>query len=393
MIVEGSSRIKCIGGYAFAEVDKLVGKLRASGIEPIDFGVGDPQIPTPEFIRRAGQEGIEKRKSSGYPSYVGSSEFREKVAFWNKKRFGISLNPEKEICSNIGSKEAVFNFPEAFVNPGEYVLVPNPGYPPYQRGTEFAQGRVHFMNLLKENDFFPVLSDIPRGIVKKAKIIWANYPNSPAGKIATNEFYHELVDFGHDNNIIIASDEAYSEIYFGEKPRSLLEFSKDGVVAFNSLSKRSAMTGWRVGWLAGDERIISTFKKLKTNIDSGTPTFVQDAAIAAYGDETHVERMRAEYEEKRDILAGAFIGAGLEDCTPQSTIYLWQRAPRGMNSIDFAKKLLSPEIGIVSTPGAWISSDTEQGNPGRDYVRLALVPPVEQVRVAAERISKQPFKF
>lgn len=391
MKAEASGRIKKIGGYAFAEVDKLVERLRASGTEPIDFGVGDPTIPTPEFIRKAGQEGIEKRKSSGYPSYIGSVEFREKVAWWNMKRFGITLDPEKEICSNIGSKEAVFNFPEAFVNPGDYVLIPNPGYPPYQRGTEFAEGRVHFMNLLKENDFFPVLSDVPREIVKKARIIWANYPNSPAGKIATKAFYKELVDFGHDNSLIIASDEAYSEIYFGERPMSLLQFSKDGVVAFNSLSKRSAMTGWRVGWLAGDESIVSTFKKLKTNIDSGTPTFVQDAAIAAYNDESHVEGMRAEYKEKIGILAGAFADAGLEDCTPEATIYLWQRAPQGMGSIDFAKKLLSPETGIVSTPGEWISADTEQGNPGKDYVRLALVPSVEQVREAAERIRKMKF--
>lgn len=391
MRIEPSDRIKKIGGYAFAEVDRLVGTLRASGIEPIDFGVGDPTIPTPEFIRRAGQEGIERRKASGYPSYDGSAEFREAVALWNRQRFGVSLDPEKEICSNIGSKEAVFNFPQGFVNPGDYALVPNPGYPPYLRGTEFAEGRVHFMNLVKENDFFPVLSDIPRGIVKKARIIWANYPNSPVGKIATREFYKELIDFGHDNGIIIASDEAYSEIYFGEKPMSLLEFSKEGVVVFNSLSKRSAMTGWRVGWVAGDENIINVFKKLKTNIDSGTATFVQDAAIAAYGDESHVAQMRQEYLRKMQILSAAFSDMGLENCMPQATIYLWQRAPAGMSSVDFAKKLLSPGLGIVSTPGEWISETAHGTNPGKDYVRLALVPPIEQVKLAAERIRKIRF--
>src|SRR3989344_1189799 len=283
MKIEASNRIKGFGEYAFAEVDKLIDELKGKGIDPIDFGVGDPTIPTPEFIRNAGKDAIEKRKSSGYPSYIGSLEFRNAVSKWIQKRFNVKIDPGKELCSNIGSKEAVFNFPEAFVNPGDYVIIPNPGYPPYERGTLFAEGKVHYTNLLVENNFFPVLSEIPNNIAKKAKIMWINYPNSPSGKNATKKFYKEIVDFGHDNEIIIASDEGYTELYFGEKPISILEVEKEGVVVINSLSKRSAMTGWRVGWLAGDENIISVYKKLKTNIDSGTPTFVQDAAIAAYG--------------------------------------------------------------------------------------------------------------
>ena len=388
MNIEPSNRIKALGGYAFDEVDKLITKLKNKGVSPIDFGVGDPTTPTPELIRNAAKIAIDKRKSSGYPSYIGSQEYREKICEWNKKRFGITLNPETEVASNIGSKEAVFNFPEAFVNPGDYVLIPNPGYPPYARGTEFAEGKVHYLNLLEENNFFPNLEEIPSEIVKKSKIIWSNYPNSPSGKNATKEFYKELIDFGHDNNIIIASDEAYTELYFKEKPMSILELTKEGVVVVNSLSKRSAMTGWRIGWLAGDENIISIFKKLKTNTDSGTPTFIQDAAIKAYNDETHVEKMRKEYLEKRDLLIDALTSIGLENCSPEATIYIWQKTPKGIDSIEFAKKLLEPQTAIVATPGEWISTEANGINPGKNYVRFALVPSIEQTIEAAEKIKK-----
>jgi len=388
MIIEPSNRIKSLEEYAFAEVDKLITKLKSDGVSPIDFGVGDPTIPTPELIRNKAKEAIDKRKSSGYPSYIGSLEYREKICEWNKKRFGINLNPETEIASNIGSKEAVFNFPEAFVDSGDYVLVPNPGYPPYARGTEFAEGKVHYLNLLEENNFFPNLEEIPTEIVKKSKIIWSNYPNSPSGKNATKEFYKELIDFGHDNNIIIASDEAYTELYFEEKPMSILEIEKEGVVVINSLSKRSAMTGWRIGWLAGDENIISIFKKLKTNVDSGTPTFIQDAAIEAYNDETHVEKMRNEYKQKRDILVEALTSIGLENCSPEAAIYIWQKTPKEMSSIEFAKKLLDPQMAIVTTPGEWISTESNGINPGKNYVRFALVPSIEKTIEAAEKIKK-----
>ena len=195
-----------------------------------------------------------------------------------------------------------------------------------------------------------------------------------------------MIDFGHDNNIIIASDEAYTEIYYDEKPKSILEFSREGVVVINSLSKRSAMTGWRVGWIAGDENIINVLNKLKTNVDSGTPNFVQEAAIAAYSDENHVEVMREEYKKKRDIIVDAFKTIGLPDCTPESTIYVWQRV--NQDSVEFAKKLLHKDIGIVTTPGNWISSTSEEINPGDGYVRLALVPSIEDCKRAAEQIKE-----
>ena len=328
MNIQISDRLNSISSYAFAEVDNEVAKLKKLGITPIDFGVGDPKEPTPDIVRNSIKEAVDKRKSSGYPSYVGTEEYRQEISKWSKKRFGISLDYQKEITSTIGAKEAVFNFPEAFINSGEYVIMPNPGYPPYERGTLFAEGKPYFLPLLNENNFLMDLSGIPKEAVKKSKILWINYPNNPTGATATEEFFKEFIDFGHDNDIIIASDECYTEIYFDKKPKSILEFSKEGVVALQSLSKRSAMTGYRIGWLAGDERIVAAFKKLKTNIDSGTPTFIQDAAISALRDEKHVEKMRQDYKQKRDILVRALTLTGLEDCTPSATLYIWQKTPK-----------------------------------------------------------------
>ena len=388
MKIQISKRLASLTGYAFAEVDNEVAKLKQIGIAPIDFGVGDPKEPTPQVVRSAIKKAVDKRKSSGYPSYIGADEFRQEIANWHKKRFGVNLDYQKEITSTIGAKEAVFNCPEAFINPGDYAIMPNPGYPPYERGALFAEGRTYFAPLLKENDFLMDLSSIPREIARKSKILWIDYPNNPTGKIAPKEFFDEVIDFGHDNNIIIASDECYTEIYFKEKPHSILEFSKEGVAAFQSLSKRSAMTGYRIGWVAGDENIITAFKKLKTNIDSGTPTFIQDAAIAALIDEKHVEKMRKDYRQKRDILVKALTSVGLENCAPDATLYLWQKTPNSISSVEFAKKLLQKEIAIVATPGAWISTKFNGINPGENYVRFALVPSLEETKEAAERIKE-----
>ena len=383
-----SQKLASISNYAFAEVDNEVAKLKKIGIAPIDFGVGDPKEQTPQIIRNTIKKAVDNRKSSGYPSYIGTDEYRLEISKWCKKRFGINLDYRTEITSTVGAKEAVFNFAEAFINPNDYAVMPNPGYPPYERGTLFAEGKSYFVPLLKENNFLMDLSSIPKEIVKKSKILWINYPNNPTGAIASKEFFKEAIDFGHDNNIIIASDECYTEIYFKEKPHSILEISKEGAVAFQSLSKRSAMTGYRIGWLAGDENIIAAFRKLKTNIDSGTPTFIQDAAISALKDEKHVEKMRKDYKEKRDIMVKALTSIGLEDCTPDATLYVWQKTPKNMNSVDFAKKLLQKEIAVVVTPGAWISTTFNGLNPGNSYVRFALVPTIEETKKAAERIKR-----
>jgi LL-diaminopimelate aminotransferase len=386
MKIEASSRVKAIGSYAFADVDNEVAKLKREGIVPIDFGVGDPKDPTPAAIRNYCKRAIDKRKDIGYPSYIGDPEYRQTIAKWVRQRFNVGLDFEKEICSNIGAKEAVFHFPEGFVNPGDYVIMPNPGYPPYERGTLFAEGKAYFYPLLAENEFLPELEKIPAAVRKKAKIMWINYPNNPTGAMISKDKLKEVIDFGKDNEIIIGSDECYSEVYFKEKPISILELTKEGVFAVQSLSKRSAMTSYRVGWVMGDERIMDIFKKVKTNIDSGTASFIQDAASAALLDETHVEQFRMDYKKKRDIIADSLVSVGLPDCRPNATLYIWQKIKGG--SVEFAKRLLQKDVAIVTTPGSWMSNKVDGKNPGEGYVRFALVPTISECKEAAERIRK-----
>jgi LL-diaminopimelate aminotransferase len=388
--VRASRRIESLGVYAFAEVDAAVERLRSRGVDVIDFGVGDPTDPTPALVREAGKEAVDARARSGYPSYVGDAGFRAAAAHWMGRRFGVRLDPAKEVSSTIGSKEAVFHFPFGLLDPGDVAIVPSPGYPPYSRGTLFAGGTPWFYPVCKADGWLPDFKRIPEEVARKARILWVNYPNSPSGALAPLPFYHEAAQWCRGRGIVLASDEAYSEFHFGEeRPASALQAGTEGVVSFFSLSKRSYMTGWRVGWVAGDAAAVALFRKVKTNIDSGTPTFIQDAAVAALGDEAHVEAMRREVRARRDVLCAALRGIGLEDCTPAATLYVWQRGPEGMTSAEFAKRLLDPEVALVTTPGAWIGDPLPDGtNPGEGYVRFALVPSLEDTKRAAERLKR-----
>jgi LL-diaminopimelate aminotransferase len=390
MRFESSKRIQDLGTYAFAEVDREVEKLRRRGIDPIDFGVGDPTVPTPAVVRESLKVACDVRATSGYPSYIGSTEYREAAAAWMKRRFSVDLDPATEITSTAGSKEAIFHAPLAWIDPGDRVLVPSPGYPPYERGTRFANGIAAPYALRPENGYLPDLDRLTPEVLRETRVLWINYPNSPSGVVAPLDLLEELVSRCRENDCILASDEAYSEIWFGdESPPSALQTGVEGVVAVFSLSKRSAMTGYRVGWVAGDDRAIAAYKKLKTNVDSGTPTFIQDAAIAALADEEHAHAFREEYRAKRAILCEALADAGLPDCRPEAALYVWQRIPEGMTSVEFATRLLDPEIAIVTTPGAWIGDEVDGlGNTGEGHVRFALVPTIEDTERAAERIRR-----
>jgi len=387
-----SKRLSLLGGYAFDEIDKRVAELRRQGIKVIDFGVGDPAYPTPEFIRRVAADGLDRHASAGYPSYVGSMHLREEIARWMQRRFAVDLDPADEIMVTVGSKEAVFHFPEAVLNPGDVALVPSPGYPPYKTGATFAEGRTYYYPLAARTGFLPDFKTIPQEIVERAKILWVNYPNSPTGRTPPDSFYEETVSFARENDIVLASDEAYTEIYFTSPPRSFLEFGREGVVVFQSLSKRSAMTGYRIGWMCGDKTLVTLMKKLKTNIDSGAPDFVQDAAAAALNDEVHVEAARSEYRAKMELLMDAFSTAGLSAQPPDAAIYIWQKVPEGMTDLAFARRLLSPSLACAVVPGSWLATPLEDGsNPGADYVRWALCPPIEEVEEAARRIASAGF--
>ncbi|MCP4602124.1 MAG: aminotransferase class I/II-fold pyridoxal phosphate-dependent enzyme [Proteobacteria bacterium] len=390
MKIKAANRITSLPEYTFKLIDDRVAELKSKGITPIDFGVGDPTTPTPEAIRKTCKEAVDARAGAGYPSYIGALEYREAVAKWTAGRFGIGIDPATEITSTIGSKEGVFNFHEAFVDPGDLVLIPSPGYPPYSLGTWFAEGKPWFYPLDEKNNFLPDLDAIPDEVVRKASVIWVNYPNSPTGVCPDIKFFERLYAWAKDRGIILASDEAYSEFYFGEEPPpTALQAGREGVVVFNSLSKRSAMTCYRIGWAAGDSRIIDILRKMKTTIDSGTPTFIQDAAVTALADENHVAEMRAMYRKKRNIMIEGLTAAGLERCSPDGTIYIWQKAPDNMTSIEFATRLTDPKIAIVTIPGAMIAEPVESGrNPGEGYVRFALTPSLEEVEVAANRLAK-----
>ncbi|MCC7509562.1 MAG: aminotransferase class I/II-fold pyridoxal phosphate-dependent enzyme [Planctomycetes bacterium] len=390
MDIRPSTRVSSIGVYAFAAVDAKVADLKAQGITPIDFGVGDYQDPTPPLIRKACKKAVDEHATDGYPSYIGAQSYREAVAAWLRKRFAVTVDPRTQVTSTIGSKEGIFNFAEGFVNPGDYVICPSPGYPPYKRGTLFAEGKAYFVAVTHKNKCRYDFKKIPAEVASNTKIMWVTTPSSPLGYVADLDFLKAAYEFTQKHGIILASDEAYSELYFGDAPPSALQVAGpgfDGVVQFHSLSKRSVMTGWRVGWAAGDKRIIDVFKKVKTNIDSGTPNFVQDAAIAALADEKHVEKLRRTVKRKRNLICTALRKAGLKNCKNPAGLYLWQKAPDGMSGEDFAK-LLIEKCHIVTTPGEWLSDEVDGVNPGAGHVRFAFVPPMAEVKDAAERISK-----
>ncbi|MBI5414637.1 aminotransferase class I/II-fold pyridoxal phosphate-dependent enzyme [Candidatus Peregrinibacteria bacterium] len=394
MLLARSDRLQNIKPYAFAEINKKVAALKKAAQKgtaksPIDFGVGDPTEPTPDFVIQNLQKFGEKHARTGYPFYTGNQNFREAAVEYMKRRFQVELDPETEICSSIGSKESVFNFPLAFLNPGDIVICPSPGYPPYKTGTILAGGEPYFVPLLAHNKFLINYESIPEEICQKAKIIWINYPNSPTGAIAERTYYQALIAWAKKHDIIIAADEGcYIDIYFEKKPISILEVAREGIVAFYSLSKRNNMTGYRVGFMCGDARIISIYKNLKTHIDSGTPSIMQEAGILALKDDDHVESMRKMYFKKRNILTKALRNMRLDVAEPDATFYIWQKVPSGMSDVEFAEKLLDPNIAIVVTPGSLISDECTGGvNPGNGYVRFALMPTMEEIEEATERLK------
>lgn len=404
MQINPSKRLQSLAAYAFKEINDKVDALKelakaGRAKQPIDFGVGDPSEPTPDFVINGLLTAGRKHATSGYPSYVGMPEFGQACGNYMQRRFGVTLDPQTEISSNIGSKEAVFNFPEAFIEPGDVVICPSPGYPPMKTGTIFAEGVPYYVPLLEKNGFLLDYKAIAQDVVSRAKIIWINYPNSPTGAVADNSYYEGLIKWARENNLIIAADEGcYIDVYMGKQaPISILQAAKelklgyDGIITFYSLSKRNNMTGYRVGFVAGDKAVVDIFKRLKTNVDSGTPNIMQEAAILALDDDEHVAKMRHLYEEKANVLIDALRCIGLDAKKPAATFYIWQKVPSGITDTQFAKKLLDPEIAIVVTPGSLISDECEYNgekiNPGEGYVRFALMPTLEEVKEAMERLK------
>ena len=379
---ELSKRLTKLPPYLFAEIDSMKAEKIKEGVKVIDFGVGDPDLPTPKHIVEAMKKAVEKEEHHKYPSYEGMLSFRQAVANFYERRKGVKLDAEKEVISLIGSKEGIAHLPLAFVDRNDIVLVPDPGYPVYFASTILADGKPYKMPLKKENGFLPDLNAIPSEIAKKAKIMFLNYPNNPTASVAEKDFIKEAIDFCVDYNIILAHDAAYSELTFDYRARSFLEVDNafDVVIEFNSLSKTYNMTGWRIGFAVGNAEILNGLLKVKTNIDSGVFQAVQEAAIAAMtGSDEVIEKNNRIYMERRDLLVDGLRDAGFNVEKPKATFYVWCEV--NMSSMEFTKKLLN-EAGILVTPGIGF------GEYGEGFVRFALTRDVEVIKEAVERIRR-----
>lgn len=382
---ELAERVKTLPPYLFAAIDVMKQNALAKGVDLIDLSIGDPDLPTPRHIVEAMKTAVEKSVHHRYPSYEGMLSYREAVAGWYKKRFNVALDPKKEVLSLIGSKEGIGHIPLAFVNPGDIVLVSSPGYPVYPVGTVFAGGESYIMPLLEANNFLPDLSVIPEDVLKKVRLMFINYPNNPTSAVAGKEFFEKVITFAKKHNIIVCHDAAYSEVYYyGKRPISFLELdgAKDVGIEFHSLSKTYNMTGWRIGFAAGNPEVIAGLGKIKSNLDSGVFQAVQEAAIAALntGDEI-LSEIRAAYQERRDALYEGLKSIGLHAIKPEATFYLWTRIPVGFDSSGFVSHILE-KAGILATPGNGF------GAPGEGYVRFALTVSVERIKEAIERLRK-----
>lgn len=383
--VEVSDRLKGLPPYLFAEIDRLKQEVKNRGVDIIDLGVGDPDLPTPQRIVEVLKMEAEDPKNHRYPSYEGLLQFRESVAGWYKRRFDVDLDPVTEVISLIGSKEGIAHVPLAFTNPGDYNLVPDPAYPVYSTATLFAGGESYYMPLLEENGFLPDLEAIPTEVAKRSKMLFINYPNNPTSAVADRRFFEKVVDFARSYNIIVCHDGAYTEIaYDGYHPVSFLEVkgAKDVGIEFHSLSKTYNMTGWRIGFAVGNRDVIAALGKVKTNIDSGIFQAIQYAGIEALeGDQSCVEEMKRIYQERRDIMVEGLREVGLSVKPPKATFYLWVRVPEGYTSKEFASHLLR-NGGIVVTPGIGF------GKHGEGYIRMALTVDKDRLKEAVERIKK-----
>lgn len=380
-----ADRVRSLPPYLFATIDSMKQEAISKGVDLIDLSIGDPDIPTPAHIIEAMKKAVDKPEHHRYPSYEGMPSFREAVADWYRNRFRVALDPKAEVISLIGSKEGIGHIPLAFINPGDAVLVPSPGYPVYPVGTAFAGGEPFLMPLLEENNFLPDFSSIPDTVCERSKLMFLNYPNNPTAAVAQKDFFETAISFAEKNDIIICHDAAYSEIYYdGRKPLSFLEVdgAREVGIEFHSLSKTYNMTGWRIGFAVGNREVVAGLGKIKTNLDSGVFEAVQEAGIAALKTKDDIlSRIRNTYQKRRDLLFDGLLALGFHLKKPEATFYVWARVPSGFNSTTFVTHLLE-KTGVLGTPGVGF------GEPGEGYIRFALTQSAERIKEALERIKK-----
>ena len=368
--------------YPFVRLNEAAQRVRERGLEVIDFGTGDPREPTDPKIRQALVDGLRDRM--GYPAAIGLPELRQAIAGWAGRRFGTALDPETEIVPTLGSKEAIFSFALAVVDTDgarDTVAFTDPGYPVYERGARFARARPLALPLREEHGFLPDLDAIDDETWARLAVFWINYPNNPTGATAPLAFYEQLAAHAREHGFVVASDEAYTELWSEEPPVSALQLAdRTNVVVFNTLSKRSSMTGYRSGFVAGDPALIGALKAFRPTIGTAPQEFVQRASVVAWGDEDHVAETRKRYGRKRELFLGLFQRKGIRIAGSEATMYLWVAVPDGESSESFAERLL--EHGVLVAPGSYL------GSAGEGYFRVALVPAEEECARAVEILER-----
>ncbi len=379
-----AQRIQTIPPYLFAEIDKKKEEAIKRGVDIINLGIGDPDQPTPDNIIEKLRERVKDPKTHDYPPYAGTAEFRQAVALWYKKRFGVDLDPDKEVMALIGSKEGIAHIFLAFIDPGDFSLIPDPGYPVYKTGTLFANGFPYTMPLLEENDFLPDLEEIDEEIAQRAKLMFINYPNNPTAAVANKDFFEKVVKFAKKYDILVCHDFAYSEMTFDDyKANSFLEVdgAKEVGIEFHSLSKTYNMTGWRLGFAVGNRDAISALSIIKTNIDSGAFKAIQQAGIEALtGPQDNIEKMNKIYTGRRNVIINGLNKLGWDLKPTKATFYIWLPILNKMSSIEFSNLLLE-KTGIIVTPGIGY------GDYGEGYVRIALTVDEKRLEEAMERLK------
>ena len=385
-----SERLEKIPPYLFAEIDRKIAEAKAKGIDIISLGIGDPDTPTLAPVVAEMHKAIDNPKNHDYPPYNGTEKFRKAACDWMKKRFDVELNPDTEMLANIGSKEAIAHIFFAFVDKGDYTLVPDPGYPVYKNATIFAGGTPYSMPLKEENGYLPDFDKIPEDIAKKSKLMFLNYPNNPTGAVADLDFYKKAVDFCKKYDILLCSDMAYSEMTFdGYKAPSVLqvEGGKDVAIEFYSHSKSYNMTGWRVGFVCGNAGAVKALGTIKNNIDSGTFKAIQDAAAAAFTvDQSLIDSLNKMYQDRRDAAESGFRELGWDIKPSKATFYLWLPVLKGMTSEEFVTQMLE-KAHVVVPPG------NGYGSCGEGYFRVALTKDVDTIKECIRRMKDAGIRY
>lgn len=384
-MIENSHRVQLLPKYLFARIGEAKARAISEGADIIDLGIGDPDIPTPTAIVERLCQAARDPANHRYPTYEGMLEFREAAAGWFKSRFDVDLNPADEVLTLIGAKEGIGHLPLAFLNEGDFALVPDPGYPVYRAGVTLAGGISHSVPLLAKNGFLPDLDGIPRDVARRAKLIFLNYPNNPTAAVADIGFFERVVEFAKAYDILVCHDATYSELtYDGYRAPSFLQAkgAKDVGIEFHSLSKTYNMTGWRIGFVVGNPDALAGLREVKSNIDSGVFRAVQYAGIEALrSGQDYTARAVSVYKKRRDILVQGLRELGWSVPVPKAAFYVWIPVPEGYTSTSFCETLLS-EAGIVVTPGVGF------GEHGEGYVRASLTVPETKIAEAVKRIAK-----